>query len=67
MGAIIFRSPAILIACLPLWGCFGVGSVRLGADQIGYSRALLDAEKEATLLNVVRLRYADVPVFLDTT
>jgi hypothetical protein len=36
-------------------------------DQLGYSRALGDAEKSETLLNVVRIRYADTPVFLQAT
>jgi hypothetical protein len=60
-------SLAVLVACLPLCGCLGLGPIRLRADQIGFSRALLDSEKQATLLNAVRLRYADTPVFLDTT
>jgi hypothetical protein len=51
-------SLAVLVACLPLCGCLGLGPIRLRADQIGFSRALLDSEKQATLLNAVRLRYA---------
>jgi hypothetical protein len=39
----------------------------LDDDQIGYSRSLGDGEKRQTLLNVVRLRYADTPTFLDAT
>jgi hypothetical protein len=36
-------------------------------DRLGYSRALGDAEKSDTLLNVVRLRYADTPIVLQAT
>jgi len=55
------------LACTGLCGCFGFGSTRLYEDQLGYSRALGDAEKSDTLLNVVRLRYADTPIVLQTT
>lgn len=57
----------LLLGCLPLCGCFGFGPTRLDEDQIGYSRALSSSEKRETLLNVVRLRYADAPSFLEAT
>ena len=50
-----------------LCGCFNLGATRLYEDQLGYSRALGDAEKSDTLLNVVRIRYADTPIFLQAT
>jgi hypothetical protein len=52
---------------LPLCGCFHLGPDRLEQDEIGYSQALGDAQNQQTLLNVVRLRYADTPSFLQTT
>jgi hypothetical protein len=57
----------MLLACMSLCGCFSFGSTRLYEDQLGYSRALGDAEKSDTLLNVVRIRYADTPIFLQAT
>ena len=54
----------MLLACISLCGCFSLGNTRLYEDQLGYSRALGDAEKSDTLLNVVRLRYADTPIVL---
>ena len=57
----------MLSAGMSLCGCFNFGSTRLYEDQLGYSRALGDAEKSDTLLNVVRLRYADSPIFLQAT
>src|ERR1700692_3626652 len=57
----------MLLVCLSLCGCFGLGNTRLYEDQLGYSRALGDAEKSDTLLNVVRLRYADTPIVLQAT
>ena len=57
----------MLLACMSLCGCFSLGNTRLYEDQLGYSRALGDAEKSDTLLNVVRLRYADTPIVLQAT
>jgi hypothetical protein len=57
----------MLLACISLSGCFSLGNTRLYEDQLGYSRALGDAEKSDTLLNVVRLRYADTPMVLQAT
>jgi len=56
-----------ILACLPLCGCFHLGAERLDQDEIGYSQALDDADKRLTLLNIVRVRYADMPDFLETT
>ena len=61
------RSSLILLLCAALGGCFRLGPDRLNEDQLGYSRALSDAEKRQTLLNVMRLRYGDAPAFLDAT
>jgi len=57
----------MLLGCMGLSGCFGFGATRFYEDQLGYSRALGDAEKSDTLLNVVRLRYADSPILLQAT
>jgi hypothetical protein len=56
-----------ILVCLPLCGCFHLGPDRLEQDEIGYSQALGDMQNQQTLLNVVRLRYADTPSFLQTT
>jgi hypothetical protein len=57
----------VLSACMSLCGCFSFGTTRLYEDQLGYSRALGEAEKSETLLNVVRIRYGDTPTFLQAT
>lgn len=57
----------IVLVCMSLCGCFSLGNTRLYEDRLGYSRALGDAEKSDTLLNVVRLRYADTPIVLQAT
>ncbi len=56
-----------ILICLPLCGCFHLGPDRLEQDEIGYSQALGDSQNQQTLLNVVRLRYADTVSFLQTT
>jgi hypothetical protein len=61
------RISIMLWACMGLGGCFSLGTTRLYEDQLGYSRALGDAEKSDTLLNVVRIRYADTPIILQAT
>lgn len=48
-------------------GCAAVGPQRLDADQMGYTAALGDGLKRQMLLNVVRLRYADVPAFVSAS
>jgi hypothetical protein len=57
----------LLSVCTWLCGCFHFGPTRLDEDQLGFSRALSESQKRETLLNLVRLRYADMPIFLDAT
>ncbi|MBS0980071.1 MULTISPECIES: hypothetical protein [Acetobacter] len=63
----IFFKTVLCCSCLLLNGCLGLGAYRLDKDQNSYSRALTESNKRQTLLNVVSLRYADTPGFLDTT
>jgi hypothetical protein len=61
------RSAYAAILCTILSGCAGFAPHRLYDDQLGYSRSLGDSQKAQTLLNIVRMRYADTPIFLNTT
>src|SRR5215475_6821627 len=63
----VWMSVITLLACVSQCGCFGLGTTRFYQDQLGYSRAVGDAEKSNTLLNAVRLRYGDTPVVLQPT
>jgi hypothetical protein len=60
----LFRAGA-LGALLLLGGCRAVGPPTIPRDRFDYSRAIADSWKQQTLLNIVKTRYMDVPVFLD--
>jgi hypothetical protein len=52
--------PAAVVA-----GCAGIGPATVPHDRIDYGSAIGDSWKEQTLLNIVKLRYADMPIFLE--
>ena len=47
-----------------LGGCGGLGPRTIPADQIDYSNAIGEASKQQVLLNVVKLRFSDLPSFV---
>lgn len=53
------------VALLMLTGCVSVSPTHLTNDRMDYGQVVAQSWKSQTLLNVVRLRYADAPVFLD--
>ena len=46
-------------------GCHHYGPRSIVADRIPYNDAIATSWKEQTLLNIVKLRYADMPIFLE--
>lgn len=48
-----------------LSGCTNIGPTTIPRDRFDYNSAISDSWKEQTLLNVVRLRYADMPMFVE--
>ncbi len=56
---------SLVIPVLMLSGCFSLGPSRVTIDRVGYAKKLADSWKEQMLLNIVKLRYGDVPVFVD--
>jgi predicted small lipoprotein YifL len=48
-----------------LSACGTVGPETVPRDRIDYATAIGDSWKQQTLLNIVKLRYGDLPVFLD--
>jgi hypothetical protein len=46
-------------------GCRHYGPRSIVADRIPYNQAIALSWKEQTLLNIVKLRYIDMPFFVD--
>jgi hypothetical protein len=61
------RSTIGLLALLALAGCASVSPQHINTDRMDYGQVVADSWKRQTLLNVVRLRYSDAPVFLDVS
>jgi hypothetical protein len=57
---------ALCLCACALSGC-GIGPVTMERDRLDYQTALSESWKRQILLNLVRLRYAEAPVFLEVT
>ncbi len=56
----------LIVLSLPAWaGCVRVPPGRINADRIDFGQVIQESWKRQTLLNIVRMRYADAPMFLD--
>ena len=54
-----------LCIAIVLTGCTHLGPRTVAVDRFDYSTAIGDSWKQQTLLNIVKLRYMDLPVFVD--
>ena len=60
-----FLKTAILLLLLSLTGCSSIGPRSVARDRFDYNTAISDSWKEQTLLNIVKIRYADMPLFVE--
>ena len=63
----IKRFVVIPVACLILTACSSFGTDRVVPDRFDYNQAIGQSANQQMLLNLVRLRYRDVPVFLSVS
>jgi hypothetical protein len=56
---------AALGLALAVTGCHSIGPATAARDRSDYSTAILESWKRQTLLNIVRPRYMDPPIFVD--
>jgi hypothetical protein len=55
--------PALLL--LAFTGCASIGPNSVARDRFDYTAAVADSWKRQMLLNIVKIRYGDAPIFLD--
>jgi hypothetical protein len=55
----------MILLSLTMVGCASIGPNTVGRDRFDYVSAISESLKQQILLNIVKLRYADVPVFMD--
>ena len=56
---------AMVIVAVYVTGCAGVGPKTIPRDRFEYVAAISESWKRQTLLNLVKTRYVDAPVFMD--
>jgi hypothetical protein len=58
-----FTAPVLVLSLLT--ACTHLGPRTVAMDRVDYSSTIADSWKQQTLFNIVKLRYMDLPVFVD--
>ena len=61
----LYLMAIIPLVCFAFMGCATVGPETIERDRPGYNDAIAESMKAQMLLNMVKLRYGDMPLFLD--
>jgi hypothetical protein len=65
-GKLRFRSLAVTVAvCALIAGCSSYGPKSMDRDQLDYGNSIGENWKSQMLANIVKLRFVDMPVFVD--
>ena len=71
MGAkkikLLFLGVLTVSMCLAISGCRTIGPGTITRDGFDYTAAISESWKKQMLLNLVKIRYSDVPVFLEVS
>jgi hypothetical protein len=59
------KMAAMILVAAHFAGCAGIGPKTVARDRFDYVSALSESWKRQTLLNLVKTRYLDAPVFMD--
>ena len=62
------RKWSMLLLAVFIWaGCRSIGPSTISRDRINYMTAVSDSLKTQMLLNLVKIRYGDMPLFMDVS
>src|SRR6185436_11753470 len=59
------RIALMLLTAFVVAGCQSIGPGSIARDRFDYSDSISESWKRQTLLNIVKLRYLDPPIFVD--